>query len=117
MIKDYIKLYQGQLFDTLFGRGKIQPERVKDFQSLVTREGDDLIIVNTGPLMELSDDYEIQRWVKGMENVRQGDRSAPPQERAFFEFAMINFRRLVFKNQFNKHSSTADTVLEIKHWP
>jgi hypothetical protein len=115
--KDYVRLYQDGLFDTLFGAGKIPPDKVKEFQSLVTRKDGDLIIVNTGPLMELPDDYEIQRWIRGMENVRRGDRAAPAQERAFFEFAMLNFRRLVFSNPFNKNSSTADVVVDIKHWP
>jgi hypothetical protein len=67
--------------------------------------------------VDLADDYEIQRWIKGMDTVRRGDRAAPAQERAFFEFAMLNFRRLVFRNPFNKNSSTADVVVEIKHWP
>jgi hypothetical protein len=117
IIKDYVRLYQTELFDKLFWAGKIPPDRVKDFQSLVTSERRDLIIVNIGPLMELPDDYERQRWIRGMEVVRSGDRSTPPQERAVFEFAMLNFRRLVFRNPYNKSSSTADDVFEIKPWP
>jgi hypothetical protein len=117
MIKDYVRLYQAELFDRLFWAGKIQPDRVKEFQSLVTTKGDDLIIVNIGPLMDLPDDYERQWWIRGMHVVRSGDKSVPPHERAFFEFAMLNFRRLVFRNPFNKTSSSADEVLEIKHWP
>ncbi len=115
--KDYVRLYQTELFDRLFWAGKIPPDRVKNFQSLVTREGRDLIIVNIGPLMDLPDDYERERWIRGMEVVRSGDRSVASQERAFFEFAMLNFRRLVFRNPYNKTSSTADDVVEIKPWP
>jgi hypothetical protein len=115
--RDYIRLYQGQLFDRLFWAGKIKPNQMKNFQSLVTRHGDDLIIVNIGPLMELSDDYERQWWLKGMDAVRRGEKSAPPRERAFFEFAMLNFQRLIFRNPFNKSLSNTDDIVEIKHWP
>jgi hypothetical protein len=117
IIREYIQLYQSQLFDKLFWAGKIKPDEVKNFQSLVARNGDDLIIVNVGPLIELSDNYERQRWLKGMDAVRRGDKSAPPQERAFFEFAMLHFQRLVFRNPFNKTLSTTDETVEIKHWP
>ena len=99
IIKDYIQIYQTELFDRLFWIGKIPTDRVKDFQSLVTKEGDNLIIVNIGPLMELPDDYERDHWIKGMEVVRSGDRIVPVQERAFFEFAMLNFKRLVFRDR------------------
>lgn len=117
IIKDYVKLYQTELFDRLFWAGKIPPDRVKDFQSLVKEEGRDLIIVNIGPLMDLPDDYERRRWIRGMEIVRGGDRSVAPQERAFFEFAMLNYRRLIFRNPYNKSASTADDAVEIKPWP
>lgn len=117
IIEDYVKLYQKERFETLFWAGKIPSEQVKNFQSLVTQNDRDLIIVNIGPLMDLSDDFEYDRWMRGMGIVRSGNRSVTPQERAFFEFAMLNFRRLIFRNPYNKTSSTADVVVEIKPWP
>jgi hypothetical protein len=117
VVREYIGLYQAELFDTLFWTGKIKREQVSRFQSLVSRQGSDLIIVNTAPLMELPDDYERECWIKGMDGVRRGDRSVAVRERAFFEFAMLHFRRIIFQNPFNKTSGTADDVLEIAHWP